>query len=161
MDNLSYKSRLLSLLTTIDDLSDLEDKIDRLSTLLGRIDTNFEPKIKEILDFNKFNAFLEDFQNLHLKPNSQTDLSNYIDFIKGKIQHLKFLKLTIAVNPSKELVDEIFYWINKNVGEDIILDLDIDKTIIAGGVVEFEGRFKDYSVKRKLDSFFTANPKLI
>jgi F0F1-type ATP synthase delta subunit len=161
MENLSYKSILMSLITTAEELNDLLDKLDKLSTLLGKIDTNFEPQIKQILDFDKFNAFITDFGNLHLKPNSQSDLGNYIEFIKKKIENLKVLKFTLAIDPSQELVDEIYYWIGKNIGENIILDLNTDKTIIAGGIVEFQGKFKDYSLKRKLDIFFAANPKLI
>ncbi len=161
MDNLSYRSRLMSLLTTREDVYALEEKLENLYTLIGKVNTTLEPKIKDILDYNTFNAFLEDFKNLRLQPNNQTDLENYIDFIKKKIEKINYLKLTLAITPSKELIDEIFYWINKNIGQDVVLDLTVDKRLIAGSIIEYGGRFKNYSIQAKLDAFWAKNPNLI
>jgi F0F1-type ATP synthase delta subunit len=88
-------------------------------------------------------------------------LEKYLNLIKEKVQSFKFLKLTLAINPSEELVETISYWITKNIGQMVLIDLNFDKSIIAGGLIEFEGKYKDFSIKSKLEKYFKINPALI
>jgi len=153
--------KILSALITKTDLFDLEEKIEILTSLLGKIDTNYEAQIKAVLDNDSYDALTKDFQDLNLKLNSSTDLEKYLNLIKEKVQSFKFLKLTLAINASEELVETISYWITKNIGQMVLIDLNFDKSIIAGGLIEYEGKYKDFSIKSKLEKYFKINPALI
>jgi F0F1-type ATP synthase delta subunit len=161
MEKSNDQPKLLSLIKTKAELFDLEEKMEMLSSLLGKINTNYEVQIKAVLDYDSFNALIKDFQDLNLKLNNQADLEKYLILIKARMQNFKFLKLTLAINASEELVETITYWITNNIGEMILIDLNFDKSIIAGGMIEFEGKYKDFSIKSKLEKFFNSNPDLI
>jgi F0F1-type ATP synthase delta subunit len=161
MEKSNNQLKILSALITKTDLFDLEEKIEILTSLLGKIDTNYEAQIKAVLDNDSYDALTKDFQDLNLKLNSSTDLEKYLNLIKEKVQSFKFLKLTLAINASEELVETISYWITKNIGQMVLIDLNFDKSIIAGGLIEYEGKYKDFSIKSKLEKYFKINPALI
>jgi len=153
-----YQPKLLLMLVTKADLYALEEKMDLLTSLLGKIDTNFEDQIKKILDYISFDALTQDFLKLNLKLNNQADLENYLNLVKQEMQNIKYLKLTLAITPTRELVEEIYFWAAKNIGTQTLIDLTTDASLIAGGLIEYEGKYKDYSMKSKLGNYFNANP---
>lgn len=160
VQQLPTQLKILEYLQTRSDLVALEEKLNILSDTFGKVTTNHEQVIKETLDFITFNKLNEDFQMLNLNLNSQEDFENYLELIQRKLTQLKVLKITTAIVPTKETVDEIFYWAQNALSKSILLDLNTDPTLIGGIIVEYQGKYKDYSFKKKLENFFSTNPNL-
>lgn len=153
----AHKLKILESLQTKADLINLEEKLNILSDVFGKISTNYEQTIKQNLDFITFNKLKEDFQILNFSLNSQANLETYLNQVEEAIKKIKILKLTVATAPTQATIDEIYYWINNTLGLDVLLDLSINSSIIGGLLIEFDGKYKDYSLKPKLDDFLEAN----
>jgi F0F1-type ATP synthase delta subunit len=161
MDTNFYKLRILSLLKTKAESVALAETIESLSDVFGKIEESYEQQITKVLDYQTLALVKEDCQNLNLSLSKQSDLETYINLVKQAVGNLKTLKLTLALSPSQELIDEIYSWINQNLSPDIIIDIKVEQSLIAGSLIEFEGKYKDLSIRTKLETYFSANPKLL
>lgn len=74
-----------------------------------------------------------------------------LEQLKSKLLSAKYLKLTIAFDPSVETINRIADWVRRNIDSEIVLDLKIDRSIIAGAIIEHEGRYIDHSVNKQLN----------
>jgi len=76
----------------------------------------------------------------------------FLNGLRKELEVLKVMRLELAYRPSAE--DAAFYhdWVLGNLGEGILLDFFLEPEVIAGAVISFEGKYFDYSVKRKLSS---------
>lgn len=98
--------------------------------------------IKKLLQENKIDS--SDYDSLDKLLNS----------IKQDLKKIRILKMSLAIDPTNEIVDHLFNWVKKNLGEGIILDIDRDETILGGAIISFDGRYKDFSLKRNLEEIF-------
>ncbi|OGM30472.1 hypothetical protein A2630_04010 [Candidatus Woesebacteria bacterium RIFCSPHIGHO2_01_FULL_44_10] len=73
-----------------------------------------------------------------------------------KIENLKVIKLALAFDPSTDFVDKMWQIVAQKMGEGIVLDIALDKSLIGGVVIEHDGQHQDYSLRR----IFNAKTKL-
>ena len=73
---------------------------------------------------------------------------------KEEIKNLKIAKITLAIDPSEDTISLISDWINKNLGDGIILDLSKDESILGGVIISIDGVYKDQSLKKNLEELF-------
>lgn len=62
------------------------------------------------------------------------------------------INLTLAIEPSQALMKKIVSWFKKTAGPNLTLDINVDRSILGGMIVSYQGRYQDLSLKRKLDS---------
>lgn len=67
-----------------------------------------------------------------------------------KIKSRRLLKLTLAIDPSEDIISEVYEWAVKNISEDIVIDISKDKEILGGAIVSYEGKYFDYTLWKTL-----------
>jgi len=74
----------------------------------------------------------------------------------------KQLSLTVAFRPSSAFVTTVVSWVRSHVGEGIILDFRYEPAVVGGAVIEFNGHYGDFSLKKKFQTYFDTKllPKL-
>lgn len=75
----------------------------------------------------------------------------FLEDLHKKLQERKVLRLTLAFEPSEAIIEAISAWVRENLGQEWVLSLSCDPSIVGGCVIEKEGKYMDYSVRRKLD----------
>lgn len=91
------------------------------------------------------------------KPANPTDQISYkrqINKLLNKLRTSKNIKLTLAFQPDDATITFFSDWIKKNVKQDILIDLQFDKSIVGGAQIIAGGVYKDYSVKKNLTNRF-------
>lgn len=79
------------------------------------------------------------------------DKSTLLSGLREKIISLKPLKLTLAFEPTAEFIEKLHEWTADNLGEEIVLDFEVNPKIIAGAVISYSGRYFDFSLSRLLN----------
>ena len=53
-------------------------------------------------------------------------------------------------------------WVRSHMGEGIVLDFRYEPSVVGGAVIEFNGHYGDFSLKKKFQAYFDAKllPKL-
>jgi len=69
-----------------------------------------------------------------------------------ELKKIEFIDLTVATEPSSQTLRKISDWIKNSVGQNIAMNIIVDKDIIAGAIISFKGKYLDLSTKSQLDS---------
>jgi F0F1-type ATP synthase delta subunit len=83
-------------------------------------------------------------------------IKDLLQKIIDAVKNLQTLKLTIAVNPSEKMIDEIHHWMDQNLPAGIILEIEVDKKIIGGAKISWGGKYGDFSAISKWENFWKS-----
>lgn len=75
--------------------------------------------------------------------------------LKQKLNDLNYLSLTIAFEPTLEIIGKISVWIRQNVNQTAVLDITVNKNIIGGAIIEYNGHHGNFTLLPQIDSYFT------
>ena len=94
--------------------------------------------------------------NSYIKSNlGKEGIEGSLQSLEDYLKSLKEINITLAFEPSKGVIDKIYDWVVKNVGEDVIVNMSIQNNILGGAVISFNGRYFDYSLEGKLEKAFS------
>jgi F0F1-type ATP synthase delta subunit len=114
-----------------------------ISKFLGEQGHETADLLKKLLEEEKI-----DFSNLRLTK-------DHLIHIKESLSSAKVVNLTIAIEPNLEMINKLSLWVKSNLGDDSVLDLKIDQSILGGAIISYEGLYKDYSLKSSLEKIFS------
>lgn len=72
-------------------------------------------------------------------------LENYSDSVKPLTVYLSF-------EPSEQQVEELGSWVRDNLSKELMMDIKMDKELIAGCAFIWNGVYKDYSLRSRLSA---------
>lgn len=119
-------------LTSIDDKKEIIEKV--FSNEIDVLIINF---LKVLVDKNRFSAFAEVFDSYN----------KYLD----NINNISRVKVISAVEMSKEAEGRLKEKLEAKLKKNVVLDLNIDASIIAGLVIKIGDNIVDMSLKHKLE----------
>lgn len=93
-------------------------------------------------------------QGKYPKADNKEMIKDFLKQLKERLQNLQLIKLTLAFSATQHAIDRIYDWILKNVGDRYILDIQVDKSMLGGAIISFEGRYIDLSLRKTLDEVF-------
>lgn len=144
---------ILKQIKTLDRAQELINEIDILMSSLFKAKPHaFEESLREVSAYTS-QAVTTGLKN-KIEFNDKSAIKEFLNSLKGKIQKLKILKLSLAFIPSESMIDTLFSWVSKNLAKGVVLDIEEDKTIIGGANIAFEGKYKDLSVRKTLEEIF-------
>src|SRR3989338_474310 len=136
-------------------LRTLKETEEFLSQINNTLESLFKIKrgsFSQVLDKN---MGAENAQILKkIAEEKKIDLSNHSSLekllfeIKQEISKVKVLKLYLAIDPTPQIIE--------NLGEDVVLDIERDETILGGAIISFDGQYKDFSLRKTLDEIFKS-----
>lgn len=95
----------------------------------------------------KTDAFLKLMRENNVNSESITAVQDFLKKIQESLSNLPMISLTIAFEPSEEMLTILSQWFVSNVNKQVLFDIHIDSSIIAGTKITYNGKFKDYSIK--------------
>lgn len=148
------------ILTSIKTVEQAEQLLSEIDILLDALfQTSGFEKAFESISLETAKILKENVLKINLDVTNIEAVVDFLNGLKNKIKSLKTLKLYLAFAPSKDLIDKLFNWIINNLGNSIILSILEDKTILGGAIIEFNGQYLDYSLKKRLEDLFFKGKK--
>ena len=77
--------------------------------------------------------------------------------MQKEIEKIKVLKITIAFEPTYATIVRISQWVKQNISNYTVIQTIYDKEIVGGVVVEYEGNYRDYSLKKNFQTLLNEN----
>ena len=137
-------SEILESVITKKDLDLLWQEVDiLLASSYKEGKENFDSALKEKVRYTTASLIKDELNKIDL---------NKVDYLKGLHQCLtKFslLKLTLAREPSERSLLTIIDWARNNISINIVIDINIDESIISGAIIIFQGKYKDFSLRKR------------
>ena len=74
--------------------------------------------------------------------------------IKNKAEGLQAITLTLAFEAQQSTIDKISAFARQLLAENIIIEINVEPSILGGAIIVFKGLYRDYSLKAKLEEVF-------
>jgi len=144
-------SDILSNIKTVDEANRFASEIDTLLDALFKTQGNaFEKALNSISAIHK-DQLNQTFLKNNINSENQANIKEFLTSLRVEVRKLKTLKLSLAFQASQNLIDNLFAWVVKNIGEGCILDIEVDKAILGGTIIAYEGKYEDLSLKKALE----------
>lgn len=155
-------SDILKSLRTVEEAEEFSSQIDILLKNLFKTQAQpLEESLKKLIDLKTSGIIKQAIKDKDINPSDHAAIENLLSDIKKEIQKLKVLKLCLAFDPTAEIIEDIFDWVLKNIGNGIILDIEKDESIIGGAIIVFEGRYKDLTIRKRFEEINVFSDKLM
>lgn len=135
------------LIRIISKLEEIKSKLYKSSSVLSfsqAINHSFTPEEKDLLDERLF------VDGDKYTTNDQ--LSEFIDWIIESVWKLETLDVTLAFEPTVESLGKILAQIEQKITMPVVVNVKVDTSLVAGIVIEFGGKYGDYSLKKKVEA---------
>lgn len=115
--------------------------------LMNEISARFSYKAIDVLRgyFSSQNRTLEDV--------NKSDFESGVRELLARLNGYQILSLTLAVDPSDNFLTQLHDWVKLNVGDNIVLDLHKDASVLGGAKVEYKGRYLDRTLDKALSDY--------
>ena len=81
-------------------------------------------------------------------------LGNFLAGLGRFLDGIDKITLTLAFEPSLDFQKEIALRLEKNLGRKVVSDFIVDEAIIGGLIIEYRGKYKDYSKAAEINLTF-------
>lgn len=143
------------------------DALSRLQALKDLILFQLFQKGKEVSDLhapehsNPQTAWLisigTDFYKLFNRQNVYT----LFDSLEAEIKKLKPLIVYLPIDLPEEAVTELGQYTRQMFGKNFLIDLKVDPTLLAGTALVWNGIYRDYSIRKKIEDNRTDIIKML
>lgn len=151
--------QILSQIKTKDEANRFIAEIDQLLNSYFRVG---ESKREEILTSKISYPSAQLFKTIIAKlAGDHAQFEKFLSDLKAEIQSLPVCSITIAFDPSESTLNLISQWVRNNISTHAILDVLSDSSIIGGAKIALGGKYKDMSIKSRLEDLFADEKNVL
>lgn len=156
-DVLIYFDLLTSLKTT-KQATLLASEIDTLTQTLFKSEKMSLEKALTAISATNAQKIMQAFSENNLDTNDKDVVRDFLDTLKSLIKKFKIIKLVLAFDPTLKTIEKIHNFVKEKMGIGYILDIDVSQDLIGGAIVIFNGKYNDFTLRKRLEDVF-ANEK--
>lgn len=124
--------------------------VDELINLKANAFKPSAPALEELVLKELSTSYGEDLL-LIIKQNKPVDVQKFINEFIEVLKNLPVLNLTIAFEPRSKSIDHFHAFITQNISKNILMNIEIDPSIVGGAQITFNGKYIDFSLKKLLE----------
>jgi len=145
---------LITSLKTVEEVNELSMELDSLTSILFKSEKmTFEKALSSIKE-NTAKKITEIFEKFNLDMTDKELVRDFLDTLKNLIKKFKVIKLILAFEPTRKTIENIHEAVSENIGIGYILDIEISEGVCGGAVVMFNGKYKDFTLRKSLEETF-------
>lgn len=142
--------------------------------------SDFSRGLSNIIDqmyetnFNLENAFAQEFgidkrdkfmELLHENSHKNMSLKDFLTSFIEQIKIMPELDIIIAYEPNIETLKAISQWFIISFNKQVLINIKVDRSLIAGAAINFQGKYRDYSFRNQFNEIvnkqLNPSPKLV
>ncbi len=152
-DKIKKYQDLIELIRTTDDLVKFDEEMDLLLQSIYYVDKDM---LKDALEKTVRIRIATVMRKLIQRDtlSKREEVNALFLSVYKTICSLPMLQLTLAFEPSEAVIDNISRWARQNLAAGILLDLSLDRSVLGGAMIMYNGRFYDLTLRKKLQDIF-------
>ena len=147
-------------LSGIKDTKGLYRVIDQLEAVAKELYHNQEGTITQKLKgklLASIEAIFSWLEQNKIEPNGDGEQKAFIEDIINFLKKVPQVKTTLAFEPDDLFTAKLNEQISVMVGQKVILDILVNHHIVGGIVLEYKGKYRDYSVEPRVNDYLKDN----
>jgi F0F1-type ATP synthase delta subunit len=129
--------------------SDFSSRIANLADKIYETDFNLEKALLNEFGLKKKDAFTRVMRENNVSIESHASLKEFFTKMQQQITSLPVLTMTLAFEPNDETMKTLSEWFILNMNRQVVFEINLDRTLIAGATISFNGKTADLSLKEK------------
>jgi len=154
MDNID----LSDLFTTKAEATDFMSRLSAISSTLFQTNFNLDKALTEHFGINKKDRFIAIMRESNINRESFPAVKDFLFLLMTKINSLPVLSLTVAFEPHEETLKGVSEWFFINMKKQVLFDISINRRLVAGAAITYNGKFYDFSIKPVFDRILKNYP---
>lgn len=98
---------------------------------------------------------MQAFSKNNLDINNKNTVVNFFKTLRELLKRFKVIKLILAFDPTRKTIENIHSFVKDIVGIGYILDIEISEDVLAGAIIIFNGKYYDFTLKKRIEDTFT------
>lgn len=98
-----------------------------------------------------FQKFVEELERNSIISKDPEKNKFFFENLKNYLLKLPQIKIEIAFSPSRQFIEKLSFWFKNNLKEKLILDLISNPEIVGGVIIEYRGKYLNYSLAKKIN----------
>lgn len=143
---------------TIEDTNSFYKEIDQFTSKLFQVSTTLDQALNESFNKQKKDAFLSILKEQGIEPSDQIKIQELLKKIKEEAKIFPVITIKLGYDPTREHIESFSDWFISRIKRKVILKILVERNLIGGAYITYNGLFKDFSVKKRVqDAFMTKN----
>jgi hypothetical protein len=138
---------LSDLFTTRVEANDFLARLTTISELFFKNGFNLEKALIDQFGVNKSDRIIAILRQNNINPESIPAVKDFFFILMSKISSLPVLTLTIAFEPTAQTLKNLSEWFFMNMHKQMLFDIKVERSVIAGAHIRYNGKFFDFSIK--------------
>jgi len=126
-------------------------RIAAISEMFFKTDFNLEKALVEQFGVNKGDRFLAILRENNINVSSTPAVKNFFQTLSQKISSMPVIALTVAFEPQEQTLKAISEWFVINMQQQMLFDINVDRKLVAGASVTYNGKFFDFSIRQTFE----------
>jgi len=148
---------LSDLITTKSQAADFLSRLANLIDSLYGTDFHLEKALLDSFGIRKKDRLMSLIRDSGLQPDNPAVLKEFFERVQTAVSALPTVSLTLPFEPDESTLSTISLWFPQNINRQVLLDIIVDRELVAGSSVNYNGKSKDYSVKAVLTRILAAS----
>lgn len=130
---------------------DFRSRIATISEMTYQTGFNLEKALSEQLGLEKKDKFLTLVRDNKVNTTSAAEMKTFLEKIQTAITEIPLVPITLAFEPKEQTLTALIDWCDLNLKKQVIFDITVDRKLLAGATITYNGKFRDFSLKPKFD----------
>ncbi|HSW47659.1 MAG TPA: hypothetical protein VLG67_01120 [Candidatus Saccharimonadales bacterium] len=148
MDNIDFSD----FFQTKSGASDFTNRLFIVAEDVFKSDFDLEKTLMSQLGIQKKDKLMNILRDANVPIESQSALKDFLTKLIEHITSLPVFSLKLAFEPQEQTLKKISEWFIVNAKKQVLLDITIDRNLIAGASISFNGEYKNFSIKPKFEA---------
>lgn len=154
-------SDLMKLIVARDEVNSVLEGLENVEEMLYATNESVQ-SYQQTIESSDNPALVEEvIRMVNVGAGDREEKSKKIADLRESLRNMRVMTLKVAVRPSTKMVEEIGNWVKERMGVDVILEWEVEKSLLGGTVLAFGGRYADLSVRRKLDEWWESEEAVL
>ena len=140
-----------SMIYTKNDLVLFYKEIDQVIAELFKSSEGTEHVLGETLSSEKKQKIMAFLKASGIELSDQVKVQEQLQIIKELGNLLPVVSLVLAFEPTAKNIRNISLWFNRSLDQKVLLDITLERTIIGGAHISFEGLYHDATLKTTIN----------
>lgn len=142
---------LTDFFTTKSQAVDFTARISELSGKIYEVDFNLEKNLGEYFGVKKKDKLVSLLRENQIPLESSSALAKFLDKIKDTVSTMSTVTLILATEPDEHTLKTISDWFTLNLKRQVLLETEVDESLVAGAVINYQGKRYDSSIRTIID----------
>lgn len=133
---------------------DFAARIDFIINKVFEKTFNPEKLLLEQFGIEKKEKLMTLMRDNRVNLNSRIDIKNFLEKVKEKINGMTVVSIVIAFEPKEKSLQTLSRWFISNINKQVLFDVKVDRSLIGGAAILYQGKYLDYSIKPDFEKAF-------